>query len=119
MATNRPLLQEGTGLALKMCGEAPWGLSRPALRRWQPLWALFPEFLQIGPQGTSDWTRATAYCWAGGGPMAVPTATERLQGTLPLGTYGGQFLDTHVDRSVAAFLFLPYVLYYTNLIDIK
>lgn len=57
------LLQEGRGLALTMCGEAPWGLSRQALRRRQPLWALSPEFLQIIPQATSDWTTATVYCW--------------------------------------------------------
>lgn len=71
IATNNALLQEGRGLALEMCGEAPWGLSRQALRRWQPLRASSPhsphtpEFLLIGPKATSDWTTATAYCWGG------------------------------------------------------
>lgn len=35
----------------------------------------------------------------GGGPLAVPTANQGLQGTVQLGTYVGRFLDAHVDRT--------------------
>lgn len=109
----------GEGLVLVMCGEAPWGLSRQALRRRQP-WALSPEFLQIIPQATSDWTMATAHCRAGGGLHSRGSRPPQgLQGTLHL-VHVGEFLDTHMDRSVAAFLFLLYIFfYYTNLIATK
>lgn len=104
----------GEGLVLVMCGEAPRGLSRQALRRRQPR-ALSPEFLQIIPQATSDWTMATAHCWAGGGLHSqCPLTPQGLQGTLHL-VHVGKFLDTHVDRSVAAFLFLLYIFSITQI----
>lgn len=112
IATNKPLLQEGKGLALEMCGEAPWGLSRQACRRWQPLWALSPKFLHIVPQATSAWTVATACCWAtGGGPGRCPLPLGACRPlTLQLGPHAGHFLETQVDRAVAAFLLRPYIL---------